>query len=202
MFWDQVAGVYDIFVGFINKETHAKLRKIIADLIGREDTVLECACGTGMLSVVIASKCKKLTATDFSGRMINKARKNCVRFSNITFQKASITSLPYADESFDKVVAGNVIHLLDQPLAALKELDRVCKTNGLLIIPTYVNKNKGNKTNGFVRTVGKAGADFKREFTSTTYKQFFEEAGYSDVTIEEAEGRIPCAVAIMKKKGK
>ncbi|MBQ5552814.1 MAG: class I SAM-dependent methyltransferase [Erysipelotrichaceae bacterium] len=134
--------------------------------------------------------------------MLNKARKNCVRFSNITFQKANITSLPYADESFDKVVAGNVIHLLDQPLAALKELDRVCKTNGLLIIPTYMNKNKGNKTNGFVRTVGKAGADFKREFTTTTYKQFFEEAGYSDVTIEEAEGRIPCAVAIMKKKRK
>ena len=202
MFWDQVAGVYDIFVRFINKETHAKLRKIIADLIGHEDTVLECACGTGMLSEVIASKCKKLTATDSSGRMLNKARKNCVRFSNITFQKANITSLPYADESFDKVVAGNVIHLLDQPLAALKELDRVCKTNGLLIIPTYMNKNKGNKTNGFVRTVGKAGADFKREFTSTTYKQFFEEAGYSDVTIEEAEGRIPCAVAIMKKKRK
>ncbi len=202
MFWDQVAGVYDIFVRFINKETHAKLRKIIADLIGHEDTVLECACGTGMLSEVIASKCKKLTATDFSVRMLNKARKNCVRFSNITFQKANITSLPYADESFDKVVAGNVIHLLDQPLAALKELDRVCKTNGLLIIPTYMNKNKGNKTNGFVRTVGKAGADFKREFTTTTYKQFFEEAGYSDVTIEEAEGRIPCAVAIMKKKRK
>ncbi len=202
MFWDQVAGVYDIFVRFINKETHAKLRKIIADLIGQEDVVLECACGTGMLSEVIALKCKKLTATDFSGRMLNKARKNCVRFSNITFQKANITSLPYADESFDKVVAGNVIHLLDQPHASLKELDRVCKIDGLLIIPTYMNKNKGNKTNGFVRTVGKAGADFKREFTSTTYKQFFEEAGYSDVTIEEAEGRIPCAVAIMKKKGK
>ncbi|MBQ5552815.1 MAG: hypothetical protein IIU37_04450 [Erysipelotrichaceae bacterium] len=67
MFWDQVAGVYDIFVRFINKETHAKLRKIIADLIGHEDTVLECACGTGMLSEVIASKCKKLTATDFPG---------------------------------------------------------------------------------------------------------------------------------------
>ena len=40
IFWDQVVGVYDIFVRSINKETHAKLRKIIADLIDTEDTVL------------------------------------------------------------------------------------------------------------------------------------------------------------------
>ena len=199
MFWDQVAGVYDIFVRFINKETHAKLRKIIADLIGREDTVLECACGTGMLSEVIASKCKKLTATDFSGRMLNKARKNCVRFSNIAFQKANITSLPYADESFDKVVAGNVIHLLDNPMTALSELNRVCKDGGMLIIPTYMNKDDKGKTSGFTGAVGKAGADFKRQFTVESYRQFFLDAGYPDVKVFLADGRIPCAAAVMRK---
>ena len=53
MFWDHVAGVYDVFVNVVNRKAHQKLRKIVAELIEPEDNVLECACGTGMLSIVI-----------------------------------------------------------------------------------------------------------------------------------------------------
>ena len=127
MFWDQVAGVYDIFVNVINRKTHKNLKAIVSDLIEPDDVVLECACGTGLLSAVIAKKCRRLTATDFSGKMLMKAEKNCAAFHNITFTKADITALAFPDCSFDKVVAGNVIHLLDNPLTALGELNRVCK---------------------------------------------------------------------------
>lgn len=54
-FWDRVAGVYDVFVNVINRKTHQKLKKIVPDLIEPDDTVLECACGTGLLSSVIAA---------------------------------------------------------------------------------------------------------------------------------------------------
>ncbi|MBE6117543.1 MAG: class I SAM-dependent methyltransferase [Erysipelotrichaceae bacterium] len=200
MFWDKAAGVYDIFVNVINRKTHQKLKEIIPDLIGTDDTVLECACGTGLLTAVIAGKCRHLTATDFSGKMLKKAEMNCCAFRNIMFAQADIASLAYADGSFDKVVAGNVIHLLDNPLTALSELNRVCKDGGMLIIPTYMNKNDKGKTSGFASAAGKAGADFKRQFTVESYKQFFLEAGYSDVQILLADGRIPCAVAVMRKK--
>ena len=199
MFWDQVAGVYDVFVNVINRKTHKQLRQIVSDLIEPEDDVLECACGTGLLSAVIAQKSGRLTATDFSKKMLKKAEKNCAAFQNITFSKADITALAFPDCSFDKVVAGNVIHLLDNPLTALGELNRVCKDGGMLIIPTYMNKNSQGKTSGFAATVGKAGADFKRQFTVDSYRQFFLDAGYSDVQIILADGRIPCAVAVMTK---
>ena len=88
MFWDNVAGVYDVFVNVINRKTHQKLKKIVSSLIEPGDTVLECACGTG-----------------------------------------------------------------------------------LLIIPTYMNKDDKGKTNG-----------------------------YPDVEASLANGRIPCAVAVMRKK--
>ena len=200
MFWDQVAGIYDIFVNIINRKTHKKLKKIVSDLIEPDDVVLECACGTGLLSAVIARNCRLLTATDFSVNMLKKAEKNCAAFHNITFTKADITALAYPDCSFDKVVAGNVIHLLDNPLTALGELNRVCKDGGMLIIPTYMNKDSKGKTSGFAATVGKAGADFKQQFTVDSYRQFFLDAGYSDVQIMLADGRIPCAVAVMKRK--
>jgi len=202
MFWDKVAGVYDVFVNVINRKTHQKLKKIVSDLIESEDAVLECACGTGLLSAAIAPKCRQLTATDFSEKMLKKAERNCAAFHNITFEKADITALSFPDRSFDKVVAGNVIHLLDNPLTALGELDRVCKDGGRLIVPTYMNKNSKGKTSGFAGAVGKAGADFKRQFTVDSYKQFFQDAGYPDVEVTLAEGRIPCAVAVMKKAWK
>jgi len=200
MFWDSVAGVYDIFVNIINRKTHRRLKEIVSDLVEPDDTVLECACGTGLLSAVIAEKCRQLTATDFSEKMLKKAKKNCRAFRNITYDQADITALPCPDSSFDKVVAANVIHLLDNPLAAISELNRVCKDSGMLIIPTYMNKDDKGKTNGFSGAVGKAGADFKRQFTVESYRQFFLDAGYPDVKVSLADGRIPCAVAVMRKR--
>ena len=199
MFWDNVAGVYDVFVNVINRKTHQKLRRIVSSLIEPDDMVLECACGTGLLSAVIAPKCRQLTATDFSEKMLKKAEKNCRSFRNITYAQADITALSFADGSFDKVVAGNVIHLLDNPVTALRELNRVCKDGGMLIIPTYMNKDDKGKTSGFAGAVGKAGADFKRQFTVESYRQFFLDAGYTDVKVSLADGRIPCAAAVMRK---
>ena len=200
MFWDNVAWVYDIFVNVINRRTHQQLKQIIAELMEPDDNVLECACGTGMLTEVMAQKCMHVIATDYAEKMLKLAEKNCRAYSNITFEPADITALPYPNNTFDKVAAGNVIHLLDEPLKALRELNRVCRSGGMLIIPTYMNKAESGADSGFSKAVGKAGADFKRQFTSRTYKQFFLDAGYSDVQIYEAQGRIPCAVAVMTKQ--
>ena len=200
MFWDSVAGVYDVFVNVINGKTHKALRRIVADCIEPGDTVLECACGTGLLSTVIAEKCRHLTATDFAPKMLQRAEKNCAAFDNVSFRQADILSLDFPDNTFDKVVAGNVIHLLDEPMKALNELVRVCMPWGMLIIPTYMNRNSKGKTSGFAAMAGKAGAGFKHQFTVESYRRFFLDAGYGDVKITLARGRIPCAVAVMGKE--
>ena len=46
MFWDNVAGVYDVFVNVINRKTHQKLKEIVSDLIEPDDTVLGSTCWT------------------------------------------------------------------------------------------------------------------------------------------------------------
>lgn len=117
---------------------------------------------------------------------------------NTTISYADITKLDYPNESFDKVVAGNVIHLLDDPYAALEELLRVCKKKGKVIIPTYINMTNG-KQGPIVKLLERFGAGFKRQFDFTSYKKFFEEAGYKDVSYCIVEGRMPCAIAVIKK---
>lgn len=200
MFWDNVAGVYDIFANIINRKTHRGLCAKVENEISITDEVLECACGTGLLSGVIAEKCNSLIATDFSVKMFKKASKKYHAYTNIKFRKGNILQIEYPDEKFDVVVAANVIHLLDEPLRALEEMDRVCRVGGKIIIPTYMNKNDKGKTSRFANTVGKAGADFKRQFTYDTYKEFIKEAGYENVEYSLIEGKIPCAIAVITKK--
>ena len=201
MFWDRVAGVYDLFANVYNGKVHKRLKSIVECRISAADSVLECACGTGMLTKVVAPRCRKIVATDFSKKMLEQTLKKCRHYRNVKVMQADILDLGFEDESFDVVIAANVIHLLDEPLRALSELDRVCRKDGLIIIPTYMNKEKNGEASAFSKTVGKAGADFKREFTYPSYRQFFEEAGYEDARFEMIEGRVPCAVAFLKKKG-
>ena len=94
------------------------------------------------------------------------------------------------------MIAANVIHLLDNPYKALSEQDRVCQAGGKLIIPTYVNKDKAK---GFDRTLDKAGADFKRDFTYDTYRAFFAEVGFVKIRTKLIDGRVPCAVAVITR---
>lgn len=98
-----------------------------------------------------------------------------------------------------KVVAGNVIHLLEDPYAAIKEMMRVCRTGGKVIIPTYINIYNG-KPSKLVKLFEKAGANFKRQFDLDSYKAFFKDAGYEDVTFRVVEGKMPCAVAVIHKR--
>ncbi len=199
MFWDRVAFVYDIFANIINKKVHKKLKEIVANEITKEDDILECACGTGMLTKVVAPKSKSIIATDFSSKMLKRAKKKCKKFNNVEFMNANIMKLDFDDNSFDVVISANVIHLLDDPVKAINELDRVCKENGKIIIPTYMNKDDNGNTSGFAKRIGKAGANFKRQFTYDSYKDFFNELGYKNVEYKMINGKVPCCVAVIKK---
>ena len=200
MFWDKVAWVYDIFANIINRGANRRMCAAVEKLILPTDEVLECACGTGLLSGVIAGRCRSLIATDFSVNMLRRAEKKYGRCANVKFEQGNILQLRYPDERFDVVVAANVIHLLDEPYRALRELERVCRRGGRIIIPTYMNRTKRGATNGISSVIGRAGADFKREFTVDSYKKFFADAGYADARYTLCAGRIPCAVAVLRKE--
>ena len=199
MFWDKVSAFYDFFETVYNGKVYKGLGKRVAEEIEPDDIVLECACGTGAISKWIAPKCKQLIATDFSDGMLRQAQKNCRNYTNVKIKRADMTQLNCRNDRFDKVVAGNVIHLLEEPYAAIKELERVCKPGGKIIIPTYINDSEGvnRKTVGLLE---KAGANFQRQFDMKSYRKFFADAGYDNVEYDIVEGRMPCAVAVMRKK--
>lgn len=197
IFWDKIAGLYDLVENIYNRKVYQSTGERVAKYITASDVVLECACGTGVISYYVASVCKSLTATDYSPKMLKQAKKKLKNFKNVDFHQADITSLEEKDRSFDVVIAGNVIHLLPNPQIALDELKRVCKDDGILILPTYINGSKG--TNKFaVKFFEKLGANFKRQFDEESYQKFFQEMGYDNVSYEVVKGRMSCDIAIIK----
>ena len=57
--------------------------------------------------------------------------------------------------------------------------------------------SKGSGT-AAVKFIELLGANFKHQFNFDSYKNFFADMGYSDVTYEVVDGRMPCALAIIK----
>lgn len=199
MFWDKVSGLYDFTENKINGKVYNALGTKTAEYINENDVVLECACGTGAITEVIARKCRKLIAVDLSSGMMKKAEKKCRGLDNVIFRKADITKLNCDDCKFDKVVAGNVIHLLDDAPAAVREMLRVCRPGGKLIIPTYINNSTASSRflEGFCKVIG---VKFKQEFTLDSYKTFFSNMGLNGAHFFVIEGRMPCAVAVITKE--
>ena len=198
VFWDMIAGVYDLFETLYNGKCYDGTGARVAQEINKNDIVLECACGTGSISKPVAKKCRKLFATDMSVNMMKRAWKNCRECTNITFKKANIMSIRSKDNRFDKVIAGNVIHLLDEPYKAVDELLRVCKPGGKVIIPTYINAGKSS-SELLIKIFDFAGAHFTNQFDRESYKNFFEKGGYN-AEIDIVDGQMPCAIAVITKK--
>ena len=117
------------------------INKTISE-INTTDSVVEVACGTGLISFEAAKIARKVHATDISSEMISqcqsKQRKKHVQ--NIQFTREDSYSLSFEDSSADKLICCNALHVMDDPSKALKEMKRVLKNDGMLIIPTYCHK--------------------------------------------------------------
>ena len=199
MIWDRVAPLYDLAVNTLNRRVYYGTGSAVARLIRPGDTVLECACGTGTITAAIAPACARVVATDFSEGMLKQARKKLARFPHVVVEQADITDLRYADNSFDAVVAANVIHLLPEPGEALKELKRVTRPGGTIIVPTYVIPKKRAHTI-FLKLISRCGVHFQEHFDPASYWAFFERMGYARVTYRVVRGRIPCVIASFTKE--
>ncbi len=197
MIWDKLSPFYDMFETIYNGKCYRGIAEKIKEYVTEDDIVLECACGTGLLTVPMAQKCKKLIATDYSVGMLRQAKKKVAKYSNTKVGKASILKLPFEDNKFDVVVAANVIHLLDEPDKAISELKRVCKPNGKIIMPTYINNEKKNSILA-AKLLSVFGVKFKRQFSLASYKEFISSHNITQVEYSVVEGHMPCAFAIVR----
>jgi SAM-dependent methyltransferase len=105
------------------------------------DHVLDVGCGPGWFWSEAASEMPEglaLTLVDASAGMVAEALQACkpLRLSSVEGRTADAASLPFADSSFDKVVAMHMLYHVPEPAAAIAEMYRVLKPGGLLAVTT------------------------------------------------------------------
>jgi ubiquinone/menaquinone biosynthesis C-methylase UbiE len=103
---------------------------------GPDDTVLDVACGPGLLACAFAKVTKHATGIDMTPAMLEQARKTQQEqgLTNVSWEQGDVYSLPFPDVHFSIVSSRFVFHHLQNPLAALKEMKRVCKHGGKIVV--------------------------------------------------------------------
>lgn len=104
--------------------------------------VLECGCGTGRFwDAGIAPSTIALTLTDLSPGMVTEARAraeaNSYRVADA--HACDVQSLPFADDSYDVVIANHMLYHVPDPDLALTELARVLRPGGVFVAATNGN---------------------------------------------------------------
>ena len=103
-------------------------------------SVLELGCGTGEMWAgrdEIISRCGRLVLSDFSEGMLDRAKETLRGRAGIEYRVIDIQDIPFADQSFDAVIANMMLyHVPDLP-KGLREVRRVLKADGTFYCATY-----------------------------------------------------------------
>ena len=107
--------------------------------------ILDAACGNGRYSKFLlkhADPDALLTSFDLSPMMLLRAQAR-LKNPRVTHVVADLTRLPYADGAFDAIVCGWVLEHLPDPAAGLRELARVLRAEGKMLLLTTEDTSLG-----------------------------------------------------------
>lgn len=196
-FWDRFAGVYDLAES-INGSVYTEMCDITRRLVPAGAKVLDCGAGTGELSLAASDNADSVLCTDLSKNMLKQAQRKAKALGadNIEFAARNIVDLQEPDDTYDVVIAGNVLHLLTNPQGAVKEMYRVLKPGGRLLLPTFTNKNSTRLLIGIYK---KLGFDPAANYSPSEYKKMLEDCGLGRVRTKLIKGLVPCCYAVIEK---
>lgn len=196
-FWDYCAPVYD-FAEKTNKKAYKGMIEKVIDVIPNDASVLECATGTASIGIAVSKKASTVLATDTSSKMLNIAKRKAVKnqITNINFEIADIYHLNYADNSFDIVIASQVLHLLDEPQKAVDELKRVAKV--MVISPLALIDNVTFPYNLKIGIWKLLGFSPVHNFNEKSYHVFLEKLDLNSDEYFIIDGKLPMVVPVHK----
>jgi ubiquinone/menaquinone biosynthesis C-methylase UbiE len=130
--YDLIAGEFSQTRGFLWEEL-----KKFKDLIKEGEKVLDLGCGNGRLLEILQDKEIEYIGVDSSWKLIEIAKE---KHPNFQFLVADALSLPFLENSFDKVFSISVFHHIPSEelrLQFLKEIKRILKPKGILILTVW-----------------------------------------------------------------
>lgn len=199
--WERVADKYD---STWSSSTRQFIEPLLdAASVSAKMSILDVGCGPGYVSAVVAERGATPIGLDFSKEMIAIAKRMLPR---IDFREGDAQNLPFADASFDRVVANFSLLHLAEPERAMAEGARVLKPGGRFAFTTWAKVSE----NPFVKLVDDAiqahanidvdlppGPPFYLFENEAGFRTAFERAGFDGATmtfkVHRIEWQVPTA---------
>lgn len=158
---------------------------LLASKLGNEREkikVLDIGTGTGQIPLILADFRPQwqITAIDLAASMLKIAEKQIReknKSSQITLELVDGKKTPYADSSFDLVISNSVIHHIPQPMVLLREINRILKPKGVVLLRDLFRPESEEEIE---RIVEEANLDY-----SPRQKQLFKDSLHAALTVNE-----------------
>src|SRR3989339_232695 len=135
--YNRYSKFYDVFEAPMEMFLGKWRRELIKYSSGK---VLEVGVGTGK-NIEYYPNDIDLTAIDFSEGMLSKAIKKYKRKPNVKFIQMDIQATDFETDTFDTVIASYVFCSVPDPVTGLKEIKRICKNDGKIILLEHVRSD-------------------------------------------------------------
>lgn len=150
---DEFDTLVDFFDGMVLTRWLSEVHEQLKDATGSWDglSVLDVGCGTGRLLLRGADEAVHMTGIDLSVEMINASIENTKQYEDkTTLVVGDACALPFSDNQYDMSLSTCVLFLLPEPELGMKEMVRVTKSNGKLVLLNPASKMSDENANAFI----------------------------------------------------
>ncbi len=200
-FWDKQSRNYDKQVKQY-EQTHIKTVANTKKHLNMSDIVLDYACGTGIITNEIADNVKEIHAIDISSKMIDVAKRKAGerKIENINFAQSTIFDERYKKESFNVILAFNILHLLEDTQKVMQRINELLKPGGLFISATACMGEKMSFLGILLSLLSKIGiVPYVKIFKFSELEDLIANGNFQIVETEEL-GHTPPNYFIVAKK--
>jgi ubiquinone/menaquinone biosynthesis C-methylase UbiE len=208
--FDSNSQTYDFSEKTLEGRLHREIEweRILKPLLP-EDTgirILDAGGGTGRLTLPLAKLGYQVTLTDLSPGMLAVAREKLQKeglLNRVAIKEADVASMPFSDEAFDLVVCLHGPFCNADSFVAAKELTRVLKRGGLIIVDTLsrywaatdVLNNDPDQALKLLKSERNHAydvhGDWQRVFSPEEFQELFEQNGIKNIKIHGSFYQLP-----------
>ena len=147
----------------------------------KDDKYLEIGFGSGIFIKKYMSHVSKIAGIDYSEDMVKLAsdiNRKLVDSGKAEFKQGYASKLPWADNKFTVVAAIEVFFFLNETEKTLKEIFRVLKPGGRLVIEMGFNKDDGVDHKRYIKKMG------LKLYSGEEMENLLKKTGFNDIVID------------------
>ncbi len=196
--WNKVAEGYGEMADWVMSPFAKKALEI--SNVKAHSKVLDVACGTGILTTMLAHQVKDVHALDFSHQMLGELKKRLTKrdIFNVEALQGDGQDLPFSENQFDHAFSLFGLMFFPDRLKGFKELYRVLKPGGIAVVSSWATLEKSTlmqTTGAAIQSALPEAPSPRANSRSLENPEFFktemEEAGFSNVHIQEHSLDLP-----------